>query len=291
MDRTYSTREVAQMWNVSESTVKRWADTAGLKCNRTPGGHRRFSLENIRVFQQARGFEATGLLTTEEWEDPEVEELLNRKDFARVRDEVHYLARHNQRSQIEELLKRLYLRGISLEEIYDHVIIPGCHAAREALVEGNLSSGQARLIQINLEEAVSYLFPHIIRKRHNGKISLCASADRALCTPVNAAARILEVEGWEVLNLGWSVPFSAMATMVQEEPVNLVCVISNGVAKEAARQDLRTLFEAVQDYRLPIVCLGKSLLPQADSEEAVEGFFFQNYCSFRDFIASASRNS
>ena len=41
-ERTYSTREVAQMWNVSESTVKRWADTSGLHCYRTPGGHRKF---------------------------------------------------------------------------------------------------------------------------------------------------------------------------------------------------------------------------------------------------------
>ena len=64
-DRTYSTREVAQMWNVSESTVKRWADCFGLQCYRTPGGHRRFRLEDICEFQQKRSFEATGILTTE----------------------------------------------------------------------------------------------------------------------------------------------------------------------------------------------------------------------------------
>ncbi len=289
MDRTYSTREVAQMWNVSESTVKRWADTAGLGCQRTPGGHRRFSLENIRGFQQDRGFEATGLLTTERWEDPSVEDLLNRKDFARVREQVSFLAAHNQRSQIEELLKRLYLRGMSLEHLYDHVVMPVAGSTHAALSDQVLSGGQAKLIQVNLEEAVSYLFPHIIRKRRNGRVSLCSSPDRAQYLPVNAAARILEVEGWEVLNLGWSVPFSAMAAMVEEEPINMVCIVSNGSAPVASTPELEILLAAVKEYRLPLVCLGNALPMDGNLEGSIDGSYFSDFSSFRDFIASTHR--
>ncbi len=278
------------MWNVSESTVKRWADTAGLGCQRTPGGHRRFSLQNIRGFQQDRGFEATGLLTTERWEDPSVEDLLNRKDFARVREQVSFLAAHNQRAQIEELLKRLYLRGVSLEQLYDYIVMPIARSNQAALSDRALSGGQAKLIQVNLEEAVSYLFPHIIRKRHNGRVSLCASSDRAQCLPVNAAARILEVEGWEVLNLGWSVPFPAMATMVEEEPINLVCIISNGSAAGTSSPELQILLEAVHAYRLPLVCLGEALPMDGDYEGSIDGFYFSDFSSFRDFIASTNRN-
>ena len=291
MDRTYSTREVAQMWNVSESTVKRWADTAGLGCQRTPGGHRRFSLENIRGFQQDRGFEATGLLTTQRWEDPVVEDLLNRKDFARVREQVSFLAAHNQRSQIEELLKRLYLRGMSLEHLYDYVVMPVARSTHAALSDQILSRGQAKLIQVNLEEAVSYLFPHIIRKRRNGRVSLCSSPDRAQYLPVNAAARILEVEGWEVLNLGWSVPFPAMATMVQEEPINMVCIVSNGSSAAVLTPELEILLEAVHEYRLPLVCLGKSLPIDGNFKSSINESYFLDFSSFRDFIASAHRTA
>jgi excisionase family DNA binding protein len=289
MDRTYSTREVAQMWNVSESTVKRWADTAGLECQRTPGGHRRFSLENIRGFQQERGFEATGLLTTERWEDPSVEDLLNRKDFVRVREQVSFLAAHNQRSQIEELLKRLYLRGMSLDHLYDYIVMPVARSTQAGLSDRVLSGGQAKLIQVNLEEAVSYLFPHIIRKRHNQRVSLCASPDRAQYLPVNAAARILEVEGWEVLNLGWSVPYPAMATMVEEEPINLVCIVSNGSTPEESTPELDLLLEAVHEYRLPLVSLGRALPLDGDLEGSIDGFYFSDFSAFRDFIGANTR--
>ena len=291
MDRTYSTREVAQMWNVSESTVKRWADTAGLVCQRTPGGHRRFSVEDIRGFQQDRGFEATGLLTTERWEDPSVEDLLNRKDFVRVREQVSFLAVHNQRSQIEELLKRLYLRGMSLEHLYDYVVMPVARSTQAALSDQVLSRGLAKLIQVNLEEAVSYVFPHIIRRRRNGRISLCSSPDRAQYLPVNAAARILEIEGWEVLNLGWSVPFPAMAAMVEDEPIDMVCIVSNGSAPVASTPELEILLETVHEYRLPLVCLGGALPMDGGFEGSIDGFYFSDFSSFRDFIASTSRAS
>ena len=289
MDRTYSTREVAQMWNVSDSTVKRWADTAGLRCQRTAGGHRQFSLEHIRGFQQDRGFEATGLLTTEHWEDPQVEDLLNRKDFARLRDQVSFLAAHNQREQIEELLKRLYLRGVSLAHIYDFVVIPVARSSQAALSGQTSSCGQAKLIQINLEEAVSYLFPHIIRKRHNGRISLCASPDRSQYLPVNAAARILEVEGWEVLNLGWSVPFSAMASMVEEEPINLVCIINNGSTETASTAEMKAVFEAVREYHLPLITLGKRLPLETKSEGLTDSVNFSDFSAFQNFVASLIR--
>ena len=109
--------------------------------------------------------------------------------------------------------------------------------------------------------------------------------------PVNAAARILEVEGWEVLNLGWSVPFPALATMVEEEPINLVCIILNGSAPVAPTPELEILLEAVHAYRLPLVCLGEALPIDGNFEGSIDGFYFSDFSSFRDFIASASRTT
>ena len=286
MDRTYTTRELAQMWNISESTVKRWADTSGLRCQRTPGGHRRFFLADIQLFQKDRGFEATGLLTTESWEDPRVEDLLNRKDFIRVREQVRYLAMHNQRKQIEELLKRLYLRGVPLEHIYDSVVIPVISSSQNDLSKKTLNLGQSKLIQVNVEKAVSYLFPHIIRKQEKGKTSLCSSPFPSQSLSVNAAARVLEIEGWEVLNLGWSVPFAAMASIVEEEPINMVCIVSSGTNDVAALADIETLIEVVSEYHLPIVMVGEKLICEELDFSSIDSYYFSDFSSFQSFIAS-----
>ena len=51
MKQSYSTKQLAKMWDVSESTIKRWADAGMLKCRKTIGGHRKFELEDIIEFQ------------------------------------------------------------------------------------------------------------------------------------------------------------------------------------------------------------------------------------------------
>lgn len=259
-ERTYTTREVAEMWNVSESTIKRWADTDNLNCFRTPGGHRRFRLEDILAFQKLRGFEATGLLSSELSEDPDLELWLNKKSFSKVQDLIFYLLKQNQRFKVVQLLDRLYLRGMSLEEIYDEVLVPLVHFVREQEVSGLLTLGQAHLIDQLIEEAVYSLFVQVVGKDRNGLTAMCGAPADQCRFFVNGVSRTAEIAGWDSLNLGQKVSFEEMATMVQNEPVDLICVIStptpgSGNGEEAfnGHEALTKLTEA---YDIPIIFSG-----------------------------------
>jgi excisionase family DNA binding protein len=245
------------MWNVSESTVKRWADQAGLHCHRTPGGHRRFRLQDLREFQENRAFEATGILTTEDWEDPELEVWLNSRNFTKVRELLVYLASQNQRAKIDCLLDRLYLRGMRIEDIYDDVLVPIPDVVQNSRERGELADSQALLVSTNLEESLYHLYPNMIRKRKNGKTALCAAPCRNSRLPVLAMSQALEIEGWDSLNMGEDVSFDLMSELVELEPVNLVCLFfSNGViAKE--RRDCGALNKITRSYRIPVVCLSE----------------------------------
>ena len=289
MYRTYSTREVAQMWNISESTVKRWTEAGELECQKTPGGHRKFHLGDIRRFQESRGFEANGLLTTEKWTDPHIEDVLNRMDLQSLQGQVRYLAARNQRRQIGHLLMRLYLRGISLANLYDNVLLPVLKSVGEALSSNDLSRGQAEIIRINIETATDYFFPEMVSRSNNGKLALCASPARSERFIVNATARILEVEGWEVLNLGDAIPFQTMANIVEQEPINLVCVFWGETSTEFTTADIEPLKLAVQSYRLPFVRIGS---PSLLREEAgsVDRFTFSDLQSLRNFLKTAARS-
>lgn len=252
-DRTYSTREVAQMWNVSESTVKRWADCFGLQCYRTPGGHRRFRLEDICEFQQKRSFEGTGILTTENWEDPELEVWLNARNFSKVRDLLLYLASHNQRTKVKCLLERLYIRGMRLEDIYEDILVPLQLMVASAKDASRLSSGQALLVRNNIEDALLHLSPKMIRRQPNGKTALCAAPTAHSRVAVSIVGRLLEIEGWEALNLGDEVSFRIMSEVVAIEPVNLVCVFAGPYDSDADLDGTEDLNRVAQSYRIPVV--------------------------------------
>jgi excisionase family DNA binding protein len=46
----YSSKDLARMFSVNESTIKRWADSGKLPCFRTVGRHRRFPFEVVSEF-------------------------------------------------------------------------------------------------------------------------------------------------------------------------------------------------------------------------------------------------
>ncbi|MBI4446410.1 MAG: helix-turn-helix domain-containing protein [Acidobacteria bacterium] len=290
-DRRYTSRELAQMWNVSESTIKRWADRGELRCSRTAGGHRRFALSDICSFQMQRGFEATGLLQTEEWEDPDIEVAVNEKKFDKVRQLVFYLSSQNQRYKVQNLLERLCMRGMGIVDLYDDILVPVSDDATNKHVKKEISLAQQKLITTNLEDALYFLFPRLIRRLQNGKLALCAAPLNCYCTPtVNAISRIVEVEGWECMNLGVNVPYEAMAEMVEKEPVNLVCVVStqpcNG--KNAAREFQR-LSRTAQNFRIPVILGGKGFSEEACRQRFPHDDYFPSFRAFRKYVIRLSR--
>jgi len=64
MKNTYiSTREVSDLINVTETTIKRWTDSSRLKCVKTLGGHRKYLLNDIENFAQENNIPITGVTT------------------------------------------------------------------------------------------------------------------------------------------------------------------------------------------------------------------------------------
>jgi excisionase family DNA binding protein len=49
-DRYFRSGELARLLHVDESTVKRWADRGLIRCYRTPGGHRKFTSQQVLEF-------------------------------------------------------------------------------------------------------------------------------------------------------------------------------------------------------------------------------------------------
>ncbi len=273
------------MWNVSESTVKRWADDFGLRCYRTPGGHRRFRLEDISEFQKSRSFEATGLLTTDEWEDPELEVWLNSRNFSKVRNLLRYLAGHNQRNKVKCLLERLYLRGMQLEEIYEEILVPLPAMIAAATREGTFSSGQALLVRNNVEDALLHLFPKIIRRNTNGKTALCAAPTRRSRVPVSVLSQLLEVEGWDSLNLGDEVSFQIMSEIVEVEPINLVCIFVGENPNAVTSEEIATFSRLTSAYRIPVIVAAREKERYSDWKDLAFDAQFGDFRPLRKYLS------
>ena len=65
-DKTYSTREVAQMLGVTVQTVQRWVDAGHLRAWKTAGGHRRLAVDSVEAFIRDAQMPLTGPTPTSE---------------------------------------------------------------------------------------------------------------------------------------------------------------------------------------------------------------------------------
>jgi excisionase family DNA binding protein len=53
-----TTGQVAAIFGVTTTTVKRWADSGRLPCFKTPGGHYRFKAADVEALKQSTAFPA-----------------------------------------------------------------------------------------------------------------------------------------------------------------------------------------------------------------------------------------
>ncbi len=287
MSRAFSTRELAQMWNVSESTIKRWADSELLPCHRTPGGHRRFMLPDIRRFQQEHGFKATGLIKMRHWEEPEEEIVSPVRPLEDWREALLQAAANNQRGPLLEMLQKVYLEGATLSELYDRLVLPVDRQVRERLQQQTILLSQAQLIRNNLEEALARLFADAAWRPEEDQMGLCASLDRRRPLALNGLGRLLLAEGYECLNLGAGLAFAHVAEMVRVEPVNLVCLVSNRKLNPLA-EDVAELARVAHSYQIPMLLFGIGFSREF-AQCFREGHFFKDLESCQSYVVGRAR--
>ncbi|MFA5833582.1 MAG: helix-turn-helix domain-containing protein [Bacteroidota bacterium] len=123
-DLLFSTEDLAKMFQVGQTTIKRWADEGKLKCIKTPGGHRKFKPSAVDEFIMHYNYEiVTPLLPfarTSESIRPDAvmvvgETLLN---------ECFINAIKGKNLLIEQTFSSLSSQGKTLPAIFDFLLTP-----------------------------------------------------------------------------------------------------------------------------------------------------------------------
>ena len=202
----------------------------GLKCLKTPGGHRRFGLNDIIEFQGRRGFEASGLLQGADSCFSELEIWINTKNFQEIRKFVLTMALHNQIDEITEFLNRLYLRGVSLADFYDEILMDLAETDSPGNSDIELKSYRLNLVRSNLRIALHFFYLSLEPGKHKGRTALCVSPVLNAGIPLQLMSCVFREQGWECLTLREPCDLRMMNECVKKEPVNLLAIwVPSGV--------------------------------------------------------------
>lgn len=259
-----TTRQLARLWLVSEATVKRWADAGHLRFTRTVGGHRRFALEEVVRFQRERGLDrapgAAAALEPSAREAAAVSEIQERV-FAgeQVAEQFFDAAAAGREGFATAILLEAFLSGTAPARMFDEVVAVALRRVGDLWHRGDLTVADEHLATRTAIRAVEALRTAAISRRAGAPRAICCAVEdelhdvAALCVQV-----MLEIEGWEVKNLGAHTPLFALTDAVEKHAPALVCV-SATVHTSLARneRDYPRLSEAVRARGARIVLGGE----------------------------------
>ncbi|MBP1647637.1 MAG: putative cobalamin binding protein [Bacteroidetes bacterium] len=224
---TLSTEQVAQLLDVTVSTIKRWADEGMIACIKTPGGHRKFELAEVTRFAEGHGMRLSGG-TPPPLSGEQLEQLqfgIHAQNYHRVSDLLLEEALQGDREGLYQLLLYVTKHHIRFATIADEIIRPALVRIGERWHQGSLEISDEHRASGVITEALIRLAPDLHRKASNGLTAVCACAEGEQHEiGLRCMAYALELEGWKVHFVGANTPYETLASFTKAAKPNLLCI-------------------------------------------------------------------
>ena len=278
------------MWDVSESTIKRWADSGMIKCRKTIGGHRKFDFDSVVEFENRSGLVVRAVQAERAAEiDVEIEELLARPDFPELARRYRQVAMAGKHHCVSELLIRAYLRGFSLATISEEIIRPALDEVGEMWRAGKTRVFEEHMASRVTSQALADLHEIIEKKESQGRLALVGCPDGEIHQLGSEVVRyLLEGEGWTVIYLGPFTPIFTFTDAVNILKPDLVCISATiGDDLERLARDYEQLRRAASKHRTRIVIGGQAF----EDEQARSRFRGAHHApTVNDFLESLKKS-
>jgi len=260
-----STADVARMFSVTETTVKRWADEGTLRCHRTPGGHRKFEMRHIVEFSEKNNFDPVGTLEVVGGDriSAAMQLAVLSRDFQALAREFVERSLSPSRTDLYSFLSFLYEHKIHLWEIFDLVVAPGMREIGERWSRGEIGINHEHRASYETVEALAKMQSRIsIRPAERRAVVLAALGEEQHEIGLRCASYLFEAEGWRTHYLGARIPAQAVIASLHELVPAVVCLsASQADHLQALRQALADLIATARTLHTQIIIGGRAATP------------------------------
>jgi methanogenic corrinoid protein MtbC1 len=222
-----STADVARLFSVTETTVKRWADEGALKCQKTLGGHRKFIIKYVIEFAEKNNLEPMGVLQM-----PDKDEQTSRLQLAVLeRDMVSLVSEFVNRAlaqgdaDLPHFFSYLYEHKIPLWQIYDEIVRNGMREIGDRWEKGEVRVDQEHRASYETMDALTHLQSQIRMEDPNGRsVVLACVGEEMHEMGLRTASYLFESYGWQTQYIGARTPVESVVRSIREYKPEAVCI-------------------------------------------------------------------
>jgi len=243
MEQTFSSKQVAELLGVNESSVKRWADSGMLGCYKTPGGHRKFKKDDIMLFSVKYSYELntstfsnqiTGPLPEQAFDFTQINTVLLKKLFTGSEDEIL------------DYIYSLHLKGLSIAEFYDSVLGRTMKMIGEMWVRNKITIEQEHISTNKMTKALIKLHGRLETNQKNGLTAFCGCPEKEYHElPLLSVNYVLQYNGWNTIYAGVNLPVKSFISGIEMYKPDVVC-LSATIIEDKARfeKEVRKIYDA-----------------------------------------------
>jgi excisionase family DNA binding protein len=270
-DRLYSTADLARVCGVSISTIKRWTDAGLLRCVRTPGGHRKFRIQDVA--QAAKQLQTSlAPVDADDVGDPaasidELALLLLQDNRDALRARVAEALEVGDDALLRNLLLKLHRHGLSMASIGGDVLLGALLELRNGPHHGAVDDFMRRraerqcvIVLRHLMDQVPDADPRAPMAMLAGELGFHDGVWLALCHLTLRAA------GWRVVELGLDVPLETLERGFGRQYQGLLVLLQ----VPHSRASIEPLQRHVENQGGALLCLAPTTDPQQLIDELLE---------------------
>jgi excisionase family DNA binding protein len=218
-----SSKKASSYLKVSQATINKWADTGIINSFKTPGGHRRFLIEDLKNHHRFHS-EGSSELTPTIYKT-EIQNCIVRRDYKSISKYFEKYILKGNADNSYNLIFTLYMKNYSLEEIFDKIIKESMINIGKKWKRRSLGIEEEHIASNTVLTSLYRLDKVIKKKEHIGKTVICAGLENEfheiglLCVRI-----VLEASGWEVIYPGTNLPFNSIIKLTKKYKPDLLCI-------------------------------------------------------------------
>lgn len=222
--------QLARMYGVNVSTIKRWVDRGMLGSDVTAGGHRRVRQSQLDAFLRAYPKLALSSYVLQRLQRQPVVSATTWQRYYR------YLER-GEVQNAENFIQKLFVARVPVVVLLDEVIVPSLRHIGDAWAAGMITVFEEHRMSFIVRRQLLRLdqyIPETRTLRSPLAVLACAPAEHHEI-PLQMLDLVCKVTGWRTAILGINVPLAEMERAVTSTKATLLGVTSTYTHRSAAR--------------------------------------------------------
>lgn len=241
--------QLASIFEVNETTIKRWIWKGQLKANLTIGGHYRVSKDQLDDF-----FKKYPQISKNSY----IIRRYNREKNKKINEweEYYQLVLINKHEEAFKLLQSVYVSGNDITTIIDNYFVPVLWKIGFEYSKSSISIYEEHRMSFRINEHLSRFEQFVSKNIQKNKkaILLCAKGENHMI-PLQMLNLVLSKNNWDTHVLGINISYEELEKAVKSIGPNMIC-ITKSYTEDNPKEYLEKTIKLTKKYKSLIVLGG-----------------------------------